>query len=122
MTFKQRVALATRLTASYAAGLLVGGLLTGRGNIAVVVMGVLLSWPLYVVALIVTIVFAKSVLTHPAVWSTIAIVVVATICLLALPFDGHILSVATTGIFCAIITGVTFYWWNVRYPIDRISN
>jgi hypothetical protein len=63
VTFRQRLALAVRLTVSYAAGLLVVGLLTGRGMFSVV--GVLLSWPLYLVSLTVTIAFARSILEHP---------------------------------------------------------
>ena len=116
MGFERRVVVAARLTVTYAASLLIVGLLTGRGTF--VAMGVLLSWPLYALALVIAIIFAKSILTHPAVWCAIAVLAVATICLLTLPFDGHINSVATVGIFCATVTGIAFYFWNVRYPIQ----
>jgi hypothetical protein len=33
----------------------------------------------------------------------------------------HVWSVATIGIICAIVAGMSFYWWNVRYPVVRVS-
>lgn len=111
-----RVAVAVRLTVSYALSLVVGGMLTGR--VMFPIAGALLSWPLYLVAVIVTIVFAKSILAHPATWSAAAVFVASAASVFTLPFAWHFLSVATVGVFCAVVAGVTFYYWNRCFPLN----
>jgi hypothetical protein len=52
-------------------------------------------------------------------WSVAAVLLASTICAFTLPFDWHILSVATIGVFCATTAGIMFYCLNVCFPIDR---
>ena len=126
MTFRLRAILAGRLTAAYAAGLFACGLLGILGGpkyiLGIIGVGVVLSWPMYLIAFIVTLILADSIVARPALWCSIAVIAVSIVCLLTLPFSGHIWSIATAGVLSAFVSSLLFYCWNARSPLGPISN
>lgn len=117
VTSRRRKALALRLTFSFIIGPLL--LTLFLWNLKYVLAGLLVAWPLYVIALIVALYFAESVLTHIALWTTAAVLIAAATCLFTLPFYGRLDSIAVVGVVSAIVSGVVFYGWNLLYPISR---
>ena len=126
VTFRLRAILAGRLTAACVAGLFACGLLGILGGpkyiLGIIGVGVVLSWPMYLVALIVTIILADSIAARPALWCSVAVVAVSVVCLMTLPFSGHIWSIATSGVLSAFVSALFFYCWNARSPLRPISN
>ncbi|WP_162918463.1 hypothetical protein [Taklimakanibacter deserti] len=117
VTSSRRKALALRLILSFIVGPLL--LTLFLWNPMHVIAGLLVAWPLYIVALAVALYFAESVLAHMAPWTAAAVLIASAICLFTLPFYGRLDSIAVIGVVSAFISGMTFYVWNSLYPIDR---
>jgi|GEM_PF-7037193 len=117
VTSSRRKALALRLILSFIAGPLL--LTLFLWNPMYVIAGLLVAWPLYIVALAVALYFVESVLAHAALWTAAAVLIASAICLFTLPFYGRLDSIAVIGVASAFVSGMTFYAWNLLYPIAR---
>jgi hypothetical protein len=115
--FRGRRALALRLVLSFIAGPALVTLFVR--DIVYLVAGLLVAWPLYIVALAVALYFAKSVVARPAIWTAAAVLIAAAICVFILPFTGRAYPTAVVGIVCACISGAIFYLWSMLRPIGR---
>ena len=128
----QRVWLASEITLSYVFGV-VGSLLAVSNPspenpwsetlvlfAAYVVAGFLLSWPLYLVAVVAAIAFPRSVAGRPRLCTSVAVLIAASFSFLTLPHDGHFRSLATLGAFAALLAGFCFYC--IARPMRQISN
>ncbi|MCV3210246.1 hypothetical protein OHD62_20605 [Mesorhizobium sp. YC-39] len=92
------------------------------GFALVLAAGLLVSWPLWLTAVVVAFVFARSVAARPGLWTAAATLIVAGFSYGALPFDGEIRSVATVGTLAAALAGISFYCWSVSSPVRPVSN
>ncbi|PTE07379.1 hypothetical protein [Mesorhizobium helmanticense] len=92
------------------------------GFVLVLAAGLLVSWPLWLTAVVVAFVFARSVAASPGLWTAAATLIVAGFSYGALPFDGEIRSVATVGTLAAALAGISFYCWSVSSPVRPVSN
>lgn len=120
-----RSVVAFRIIVSYFAPLLIAGLIYFQQvgmTLIFVSGGVVLTWKLFVIGLIIAITFASSVARHPAIWSaaTAAVMIVASYTLL--PSDEHLWrTLSPMAAFFAVASCVLFCLWNVIYPIGRTS-
>jgi len=137
MTIAQRITIILRVTLCYLAGVTesllafaafttphrdapVHDLLTGFG--LALTTGLLVSWPLWLVAAAVAFVFGRSLAANPGVWTAAATLIVACLSFGILPFDGGIRSLATVGALAAELAGISFYCWSVWSPVRPVSN
>ncbi len=134
MTLTQRLSLALRVTISYVFGVI--GSLLGSSNpspdlqssevlslfAVYVAAGFIVSWPLYLAAIVAALVFSRSIAAKPGTWTMAAVLIVVCVSYLALPFDGHLRSLATIGALGAALAGICFYCLSVSRPVQKISN
>lgn len=85
------------------------------------VVGLLASWPLWLVAAVVAFVFGRSVAVNPGVWTGAASLIAAVFSYGVLPSD-EVRSLATVGALAAALAGISFYCWSVGSPVRPISN
>lgn len=134
MSMAQRITIALRVTLCYLAGvteslLAFASLTTPHRDSAVhdhltsfvlqLVVGLLVSWPLWLVAAAVAFVFGRSVDVNPGVWSVAASLIAAGFSYGVLP-SGEVRSLATVGALAAALAGISFYCWSVWSPVRPV--
>ncbi|WP_139044071.1 hypothetical protein [Allomesorhizobium alhagi] len=83
-----------------------------------VAAGFLISWPLYLTAIAVTLIFPRSVAANPGIWSVAATLIGAGFSFWTPAFDGELRSV---GGLAAVLAGACFYCWSLSNPVRQIS-
>lgn len=83
------------------------------------VVGLLVSWPLWLVAAAVAFVFGRSVDVNPGVWSVAASLIAAGFSYGVLP-SGEVRSLATAGALAAALAGIFLYCWSVWSPVRPV--
>lgn len=131
VTFHGRLVLVVRVTLSYAAGVLgaafgisVLASLFGEANASdvpalvflYVGMAFVVSWPLYLAAIVVAFVLGKSIAAQPAMWSAAAVVIVVGLSYWALPWDARVTDLYAI-MPTALISGAFFWAWNAWFPV-----
>jgi hypothetical protein len=134
MTLTQRFALALRVTLSYVYGLISSLLALSNPSPDVpssdlllffavyVAAGFTMSWPLCVAAVVLAFFFARSIAAKPGTWSMAAVLILACVSYLTLPFGGQVRSLATVGALAAVLAGICFYCLIASRPVKQISN
>ncbi|MGQ0673361.1 MAG: hypothetical protein ACT4N2_10875, partial [Hyphomicrobium sp.] len=69
----------------------------------------IVSWPLYLIAVAVTLVFARSIAAYPGFWSAAAVWITACYSYSISPFDNLLNSLGTVGTLGAALAGLCFY-------------
>ncbi|RVC83339.1 hypothetical protein EN745_03200 [Mesorhizobium sp. M4A.F.Ca.ET.022.05.2.1] len=128
----QRISLTSKITLSYVFGV-IGSLLAVSNPspenpwsetlllfAAYFVAGILVSWPLYLAAVVAAIAFPRTVAGRPGLWTSVAVLIAVSFSFLTLPYDGHFRSLATLGALAALLAGFCFYC--IAKPMRQISN
>ena len=77
--------------------------------------------PFYAAAVLVLHTFTKSILAHPFIWCVMTPAVVLAVTMAAFPpisYQG--IYWVTLIAFCALLTGVFFFWWQVKIPLAYV--